>query len=95
MYKNLSCINRPKPVRVYDKTDVTLADTAKVTIKISNVNESPSFGKDDTTFVIKENTKKIAGGAFAGYKGLKSVTIPNSVTSIGGDAFSGCSNLNS
>ena len=43
-------------VRVYDKTDVKLADTAKVTIKISNVNESPSFGKDDTTFVIKENT---------------------------------------
>lgn len=43
-------------VRVYDKTDEKLADTAKVTIKISNVNESPSFGKDDTTFVIKENT---------------------------------------
>ena len=43
-------------VRVYDKTDAKLADTAKVTIKISNVNESPSFGKDDTTFVIKENT---------------------------------------
>ena len=34
-------------------------------------------------------------GAFSGCIGLTSVTIPNSVTSIGGGAFSGCSGLTS
>ena len=34
-------------------------------------------------------------GAFSGCSGLTSVTIPDSVTSIGGDAFRGCSGLTS
>ena len=38
---------------------------------------------------IVEGTKGIAGRAFSGCSGLTSVTIPNSVTSIGGDAFDG------
>jgi len=44
---------------------------------------------------IKENTRIIADGAFAGCSGLSSITIPNSVTSIGWIAFFGCYSLKS
>ena len=46
-------------------------------------------------FRIKENTRVIAGGAFEYCTSLTSVTIPNSVTSIGNRAFYGCESLTS
>ena len=46
-------------------------------------------------FRIKENTRVISGGAFKGCTSLTSVTIPNSVTSIGEYAFFYCSSLTS
>ena len=42
-----------------------------------------------TAINIKEGTVSISGYAFYGCTGLTSITIPNSVTSIGGSAFSG------
>ena len=45
--------------------------------------------------VIADGTRVIAGGAFYHCSGLTSVTIPNSVTSIGHSAFGGCSGLTS
>ena len=45
--------------------------------------------------LINDRTKGIAGDAFTGCSGLTSVTIPNSVTSIGESAFYGCSGLTS
>ena len=42
-------------VKVMDKTDPTLCDSAIVTIKISDTNEGPKFATDDTTLVVKEN----------------------------------------
>jgi protein TonB len=42
---------------------------------------------------IKKGTKYIASGAFSGNNMLRSVTIPNSVTSIGESAFDGCETL--
>ena len=46
-------------------------------------------------YTIKENTRLIAGSAFSSCSSLTSVTIPNSVTSIGKEAFDGCSGLTS
>ena len=48
-----------------------------------------------TNYVVKAGTRVICDGAFVRCSGLTSVTIPNSVTSIGESAFSGCSGLTS
>lgn len=47
-----------------------------------------------TEITIEEGTLTVADGAFS-HTGLASVTIPNSVTSIGCEAFSMCENLTS
>ena len=49
----------------------------------------------NTSIVIKDGTKGIAGAAFNDCDGLTSVTIPDSVTSIGDFAFSDCTGLTS
>ena len=46
-------------------------------------------------FVIKPGTRLIADGAFEGCTSLTSVTIPNSIASIGDYTFYGCSSLTS
>ncbi len=48
-----------------------------------------------TSCEIHPNTKVIYMSAFSGCSGLTSITIPNSVTSIGDDAFYECSGLTS
>ena len=50
---------------------------------------------NNTNIVLEEGTLGIVSGAFSYCSGLTSVSIPNSVTSIGGSAFSGCSALTS
>ena len=44
-------------------------------------------------YPVNNDTTVIADAAFNGCTGLTSIFIPDSVTSIGGDEFSGCSNL--
>ena len=46
-----------------------------------------------STFNIKEGTRWIGDGAFFHFSNVISVTMPESVTSIGSYAFNGCSNL--
>ena len=46
-------------------------------------------------YTAKQGTKTIANSAFEGCTGLTSVTIGNSVTSIGYYAFEGCTGLTS
>ena len=48
---------------------------------------------DNTTVAVKDGTKAIAPSAFSGQKGLVSISLPDSVVSIGADAFYGCDNL--
>ncbi len=50
---------------------------------------------ENTSIEIKEGTKEISGSAFLDCTGLNSVTIPDSVISIGVDAFSGTAWYNS
>ena len=45
---------------------------------------------DNTEISIREGTVEICGSCFSSCSSLTSVTIPNSVTSIGNNAFSGC-----
>ena len=49
----------------------------------------------DKEYVVREGTEVICDDAFSGCESLQSVTIPNSVTSIGDKAFSGCESLQS
>ena len=46
-----------------------------------------------TNYVVKAGTRVICDSAFADCRRLTSVAIPNSVTSIGGWAFHGCSGI--
>lgn len=48
---------------------------------------------DNTEIEIREGTVRINPGIFSGRSGLKSVTIPGSLTSIGNQAFNNCSAL--
>ena len=50
---------------------------------------------ENTSIVIREGTKSIAGSAFSGCTGLTSVTIPDSVTRIGYEAFKDFTGLTS
>jgi len=50
-------------------------------------------GKKDLTCVISEGVKTIGGWSFAGNEFLKEVTIPKSLTTIGGSAFYSTSEL--
>ena len=49
--------------------------------------------KTQSIYNIKEGTRFIGNSAFSGCSGLTSITIPNSVCSIGGYAFRDCENL--
>ncbi len=48
---------------------------------------------ENTSIILKEGTKGIAGSAFHECANLKSITIPDGVISIGEDAFIACTSL--
>lgn len=57
-----------------------------------SLSQSPKLylGNQELTDIVLTNVINIGIRAFEGYVHLKSVTIPNSVTDIGSNAFSGC-----
>lgn len=72
-------------VRVYDKTNPTLADTATVKFALTDVNESPSI--KDTTFHVKENFAGTIGKFIAADPEGKTLTytVTDSKFTIGTD----------
>ena len=54
-----------------------------------------SLWEKEKEYVVREGTEVICDGAFIGCYSFKSITIPNSVTSIGDRAFIGCEFLQS
>ena len=63
---------------------------------ISNCLIDTNCNFDSTTdYIIKDGTRIIADSAFSVCESLASVTIPNSVTSIGKEAFYNCASLTS
>ena len=54
-----------------------------------------NFGSQVTSFAFGEDVEVIPSSLCSGMNQLLSITIPNSVTSIGDDAFYGCSGLTS
>ena len=54
-----------------------------------------SFSLREKEYVVREGTEVICDGAFSSCYSLQSITIPNSVTSIGDEAFSWCKSLQS
>ena len=72
----------------YDNQPDGLVYAGKVAYKYKGTMPS------NTSIVLKEGTLGIADDAFENCSGLTSISIPNSVTSIGGNAFSGTAWLN-
>ena len=60
-----------------------------------NCSNSGGFGSRVTSFTFGNEVETIPGSCCSGMHELTSITIPNSVTSIGKEAFSNCSNITS
>lgn len=56
-------------------------------------NWAVGYELEETSVIIRENTKAICNGLFDEHKTLESLTIPSSVTSIGVNALTGCRTL--
>ena len=66
-----------------------------VTWNAKNCTNSGGFGSQVESFVFGSEVETIPGSCCSGMNKLTTITIPNSVTSIGNNAFDGCSGLTS
>ena len=79
---------------------ITIGGDGEITWSVGQAIQSDyvaasSTGKNDVehiVFAADSNITKI-GGAFQNYYNLKSVALPNTITTIGGYSFAGCSSL--
>ena len=82
---------------IKDEYGVNYSRDGKKLLKASSLLFSlfPLRKKEYKEYVVREGTKVICDYAFSWCKSLQSVTIPNSVTSIGDGVFSWCESLQS
>ena len=97
----LFAITKPEKKQIELSTEVTEEDLANAVEDEFGVKYSKDglrllkSNKNITNYVVKAGTRVICDRAFLGCSGLTSVTIPNSVTSIGNGAFFLCRNFTS
>ena len=95
----LFAITKPEKKQIELSTKATKEDWANAVEDEFGVKYSKDglrllkSNKNITNYVVKAGTRVICDHAFLGCSGLTSVTIPNSVTSIGNSAFDGCSGI--
>ena len=97
----LFAITKPEKQQIELSTKVTEEDLANAVEDEFGVKYSKDglrlikSNENITNYVVKAGTRVICDDAFYKCIGLTSVTIPNSVTSIGEEAFFNCSGLTS
>ena len=97
----LFAITKPEKKQIELSTEVTEEDLANAVEDEFGVKYSKDgfrllkSNKYIRNYVVKAGTRVICNEAFYGCSGLTSVTIPNSVTSIGDEAFADCKGLTS
>lgn len=77
-----------------NNTDFCIVNDALFSKDMTELYAYPAANTNRKQFIIPENTEVIAGGAFE-YSQLENISIPNTVTYIGGSAFSQCIYLKS
>ena len=97
----LFAITKPEKKQIELSTEVTEEDLANAVEDEFGVKYSKDglrllkSNNDIINYVVKAGTRVICNEAFSGCSGLTSVTIPNTVTSIGDRAFEDCRGLTS
>ena len=78
-----------------DNAQLAFADgTGTTDITVSQINKNTFAGyKKELNVTVAEGLEEIPDAAFQNSAGLKSISIPSSVTKIGINAFSGCTGL--
>ncbi len=95
----LFSIAKPEKKQIELSTEVTEEDLANAVEDEFGVKYSKDglrllkSNENITNYVVKAGTRVICDSAFEGCSALTSVTIPNSVTSIGNRAFEDCDGL--
>ena len=90
------CSCRKTTAITFTVGELTFETTSPTELMLVKADTSVAHLRLDSTFTYEEHTYKltsIGDRAFEGCTALKSITIPNSVTSIGYGAFLGCDNL--
>ena len=97
----LFAITKPEKKQIELSTEVTEEDLSNAVEDEFGVKYSKDglrllkSNNDIINYVVKAGTRVICNEAFSGCSGLTSVTIPNTVTSIGDRAFEDCRGLTS
>ncbi len=72
---------------------LTVSGSGRMTDYGNIVNRAPWYGRNVRSVIIEEGATSIGQYAFAGCRGLKTVSLPKSIETIGSFAFRSCTSL--